>query len=116
MSNKPIDDAFQKWNELNLAFSREYIAALEAENEALKIVLQGICEHIPGVPYGDLPGEVEALRKDADKMARYIVNHGRDLPDHACAQCVPHGDMLIAGFVCGYHRATVIDAARKETK
>ena len=40
---------------------------LLAEVEALKVVLQGICEHIPNLPYGDLPGEVEALREDAER-------------------------------------------------
>jgi len=27
------------------------------------------------------------------------------LPDHACAQCVPHSDILIDGFVCARHLA-----------
>jgi hypothetical protein len=27
------------------------------------------------------------------------------MPDHACEQCVPNGDSLIADFQCAYHRA-----------
>ena len=53
---------------------RRRVAALEAENEALKIVLDGICEHVQNVPYGDLPGEVEALREDAERYRWWREN------------------------------------------
>ena len=60
-----ITENEQKISEILRLMNR--IAALEAENEALKIVLDGICEHVQNVPYGDLPGEVEALREDAER-------------------------------------------------
>lgn len=55
---------------------------------------------------------------DAEKLARYIVQHLCHLvaPDYACKQCAPNAEYLIEGFVCGYHRAVAIDAAIKESK
>ena len=44
MSHDPIDDAFQKRHELNIALSREYIAELESEVAALRAEVEGMRE------------------------------------------------------------------------
>lgn len=46
-------------------------------------------------------GELEA---ELLNFSKYIYLE-LDMPDHACAQCVPHSDLLIKGFVCVKHRA-----------
>lgn len=39
-------------------------------------------------------------------MARWIVQRGQDLRDHACPQCLPEGgDLVKPDFVCAYHIA-----------
>jgi len=40
------------------------------------------------------------------QMAKWIVSHKPTAPDHACARCIPDGDVVVPGFVCGYHIAT----------
>lgn len=40
-----------------------------------------------------------------DQWAKWIVQRGPGLPDHACAECLPHSDMLKPGFQCVYHEA-----------
>lgn len=42
------------------------------------------------------------------KLARYLRTIGLRERDHACAQCLPASDVVIDGFVCGYHRALAI--------
>jgi hypothetical protein len=37
--------------------------------------------------------------------AKWIVQRGPGLPDHACAECVPGGELVKAGFQCVYHEA-----------
>jgi len=50
----------------------------------------------------DLLAVCEAL-KLADT---WILQHSeRALPDHACAQCVPGGESVVAGFTCAVHAA-----------
>ena len=39
------------------------------------------------------------------RWAKWIAKRGNDLPDHACAECVPGGDLVKAGFQCVYHEA-----------
>jgi hypothetical protein len=48
---------------------------------------------------------VAELIDDADRMAKWIVNRGQDLRDHACRECVGTGDLVVDGFRCGYHAA-----------
>lgn len=51
--------------------------------------------------------ENTALRSRLAEAEQWIRNHPpRFGGDHACAQCYPHSDVLVAGFVCAYHRAT----------
>ena len=58
--------------------------------------------------------EVARLKAELDDADRYLLQVGTgrwrndgepDSRDHACAQCVPHSDMLVEGFVCAFHRA-----------
>jgi len=41
-------------------------------------------------------------------LAKWIADHPSTMPDHACAQCVPGGDITIPGFVCGQHVAQAL--------
>lgn len=49
--------------------------------------------------------QINSLKSELAEARKYILNHGQGLPDHACAACVPHSDILIDGFVCAYHAA-----------
>lgn len=51
--------------------------------------------------------KVESLRSRLAEAEQWIRNHPPQYGgDHACAQCYPHSDVLVAGFICAYHRAT----------
>ena len=41
-------------------------------------------------------------------LAKWIAGHPSTTPDHACEQCVPGGDIVIPGFVCGQHVALAL--------
>ena len=62
----------------------------------------------------DLARELLAMQEDAKSMAIWIKLSNLDKlrlrKDHACAQCVPDGDMVTFGFVCGRHVAERIIA------
>ena len=45
------------------------------------------------------------VEADLLALAHWIVLRGQDQRDHACATCVPGGEIVQPGFVCGYHRA-----------
>lgn len=49
-----------------------------------------------------MPQLVDALESLVKQFDR---NGVRFLPDHACAECVPESEMLVAGFLCGNHAA-----------
>lgn len=59
------------------------------------------------------------LSSDAPKIARWakwIARNGKDMqPDHACAQCVLHSDILKAEFQCVYHEALAYHEAGTAT-
>lgn len=44
--------------------------------------------------------------------AKWIVQRGPGLPDHACAECVPGGELVKAGFQCVYHEALAAAGAQ----
>ena len=48
-------------------------------------------------------------------LAKWIADHPSTMPDHACAQCVPGGDITIPGFVCGQHVAQALLLAATAT-
>lgn len=50
----------------------------------------------------------DAAEARAKVFAKFILQNPQGLPDHACAQCVPHSDMLVSGFVCAYHQAAAL--------
>jgi hypothetical protein len=59
--------------------------------------------------------EVEALRADRLKLARWIARqHENDKPfpwnvyDHACAECIPGGPLVSPGFRCAVHVARAL--------
>lgn len=46
------------------------------------------------------------LDNERARMAKWILEHlPESYRDHACAQCVPTGPMIVKGFVCVVHRA-----------
>lgn len=50
------------------------------------------------------------------RFARWMVRMGRAWtvnPDWACSRCCPHSTVLVAGFVCVFHEAEDIAAARE---
>ena len=51
---------------------------------------------------------IAALKKEVRRLATWIVQHPPELPDHACGECVPNGDMVKPKFVCTYHNAVKI--------
>lgn len=66
------------------------------------------------------PGETRPARANADLWAaapdllealasleRQTRDH-RFMPDHACAECVPNSEILVAGFQCGRHAARAL--------
>lgn len=53
----------------------------------------------------------EALANLYTKLKRTLDDGGRGgpiwwLPDHACVECVPNGDILVEGFLCAEHAAS----------
>lgn len=56
---------------------------------------------------------VEALAKLVRQVDRHAASvFGRAwMPDHACRECVPRGEIVVEGFRCGLHLAR---AALKE--
>ena len=69
---------------------------IESAAEAGELV-RAIAAHLRAAGQG---GDGELMR-----FAKWIVKRGPDLPDHACAECVPHSDMLKHGFKCVFHGA-----------
>jgi hypothetical protein len=66
-----------------------------------------------------LAAQRERDGRDAERLARWITRHAADFPDwirrdHACAECVPGGEMVQPGFRCAMHTAAAIDAAIKD--
>jgi len=65
------------------------------------------------------PEEVRTVKThDGDEpallvAASYIRRQGGQ-HDHACAQCVPHSDVLVDGFVCYYHQALSLLSPQRE--
>lgn len=52
---------------------------------------------------------LDLLRRLVEKLEQ-VEPWQRGL-DHACAECVPHSDMLVQGFRCSYHEAKALLAA-----
>lgn len=53
----------------------------------------------------DKDREMATLMLKAERWRMWIVNHGLQHRDHACAECFPGGDSLIKGFRCVPHEA-----------
>lgn len=51
---------------------------------------------------------VAELVDDRAAMAGWIVTRGQDLRDHACADCVGNGDLVVKGWRCAYHTAVAL--------
>jgi ribosomal protein S27AE len=52
-----------------------------------------------------LEGFVREARSVAVRLLRHIDHEDVRVNDHACARCVPGGEMVIDGFVCDQHQA-----------
>ncbi len=58
----------------------------------------------------DLTCELAKQSADADSMAKWIASRGQARPDHACAECIGTGDLVVPGWSCGYHVAIARNA------
>ena len=56
--------------------------------------------------------ERDEARAEVERMGQYIRKKGLDQIDHACVQCVPHGEIVIDGFLCAYHYALALTPAK----
>lgn len=56
-------------------------------------------------PRQTLEQEVATLKREHAQFARWIVQRGMLMGDHACVQCHPFSEMVVAGFICAYHLA-----------
>lgn len=55
----------------------------------------------------------QEAEEQRDRLAAWIVNNPPKYGgDHACAECYPHSDCLVDGFVCGFHTATALAAVK----
>lgn len=64
----------------------------------------------------ELERQVEARREALASLSKRVEQDiaskdYRYLPDHACAECVPGGEILIEGFRCGRHGALALLAS-----
>lgn len=46
-------------------------------------------------------------------IAKNVARLGDPPLDHACAECVPHSDIIVDGFQCYYHKAVAIAGGGK---
>lgn len=63
----------------------------------------------------DVPPPATHTQWQRDRLATYLAKHRPALPDHACAQCVPDGEIVVEDFECCYHMALRI-VGTSETK
>jgi hypothetical protein len=63
------------------------------------------------------PPSAELVPDELARAYRYILAHAPPVEDHACAQCVPGGEMVREDFVCLRHRALAhVGAAERASK
>jgi hypothetical protein len=77
--------------------------------------LRNLCddEFVPIEFARKLERELSAVTEQRDRLAAWIVNNPPKYGgDHACAECYPHSDCLVDGFVCGFHTATALAAVK----
>jgi len=55
---------------------------------------------------------IAELTAEVEQMASWIVRHGQKVTDHACADCLPGGEILVHGFRCGWHAAIARNALK----
>src|SRR3990167_3308271 len=55
-------------------------------------------------------GMKEILEKFAFQIIRSQEAGDSPITDHACAQCVPNGEIVRAGFICIYHTAKALSS------
>lgn len=83
--------------------------------EAAHEVARETCEAVGIKSFDDanrylesLPAAQAAPAEQRDVWAKWIVQRGRGLPDHACVECAPHSEILKQGFQCTYHQALAL--------
>lgn len=59
--------------------------------------------------------EIDGLRAALERADRWIIARYSHEKDHACAECVPGGPIVVPGFQCVFHEA-VARAAPSEPK
>lgn len=83
MSHDPIDDAFQKRHELNIALSREYIAELESEVAALRAEL---AQHKASLPTCEKHKPDRGARSGCVICSGHALSHALSRIDYACGE------------------------------
>lgn len=53
-----------------------------------------------------------AEREKAERIALGLLRLHTPVCDHACAQCIPGGEIVIPSFVCAYHEALALRSDR----
>lgn len=62
------------------------------------------------------PGSLTDSRVLGLHMAQWILAHPSGMRDHACARCVPGGELVQPGFVCAQHVAADLVAASEKSE
>ena len=83
MSHDPIDDAFQKRHELNIALSREYISELESEVAALRAEL---AQHKASLPTCEKHKPDRGARSGCVICSGHALSHALSRIDYACGE------------------------------
>ena len=85
----------------------DYLRAELAEAEEMRDA------HMHAAQTAVVAGEKDRTRADAaearvGELSTWIVARGASVDkDHACAECVPDGPLIVEGFRCVYHAARV---------
>lgn len=65
--------------------------------------------------WAELRARVRELEAERLKLAKHVARaasvHPERVHDHACAECIPDGEIIISGFRCAVHLALSVVAS-----
>lgn len=101
-------DFATKWNMRNsiveaLALINSHAAAAKADAEQYREWVEPQLQRLGRVTAQ--PPAATHTQWQRDRLATYLAKHKPALRDHACAQCVPGGEIVVEDFECCYHMA-----------
>lgn len=93
--------------------ARQYFSERWAQDYAKSAIYDAFQElarlSTPAAPVTASQPAAQVSSRDSELIDRWaswiVLNRPLHFKDHACAQCVPHGDMLVDGFKCVFHEA-----------